>query len=451
MATTPIDFSSIGGKPVQSGAIDFSSIGGKSVETATPAKSDKAWDDPGTFIGNLIRASGTHGLVEMAKNPPQNWGDLFSMATGPAKQIAQAVKAPADILGDMVTAHKAGKHDEVLDHIGKLADSFVPGTQNAYELSKQTLDDLQQGNYAGMAGTAGGLGLQLAMARGAIKEPAKGPSPTAQKLYQSALKPPPGSNSTAEVARMVNTGLKYEIPVSAGGIDKLHGLVADLNKAVQADIDAGSAAGKTVNKYAVTGRLSDMTKKFATQVNPEADLNAIGESGNEFLRSHPTEIPASQAQKIKTGTYQQLGSKAYGELSSATKESQKALARGIKEELENQFPEIKGRNAQESDLYQLEPELERAVRRIDNHDIISLGSKVTAGAGAAIGGAPGMVAGGIMEKVLGMPAVKSRLAIALSKSGGGKVVPMSLAVARANAYAAQLALANAENEGGSKP
>lgn len=386
--------------------------------------------------------------MNLAKNPPKSWGDVFSMATGPATQAAKTVAAPGKILQDMIAAHKAGDHEQVIDHIGKLADSFIPGTQNAYEVSRQTLDDVQNGNYAGVAGTAGGLGLQLALARGALKEPTTTPSPTAAKLYKSSLKAPPGSTSTAEVARMVSTGLKYEIPVSAGGIDKLSGLVADLNKAVQAEIDAGASKGATVNKFAVTSRLADTAKQFATQVNPEADLKAVGESGNEFLRSQPTEIPASQAQKLKVGTYQQLGNKAYGELSSATIESQKALARGIKEELEQQFPEIKGKNAQESDLYNLQPELERAVRRIDNHDIISLGSKVMAGAGAAVAGGPGMVAGGILERVLGMPALKSRLAIAINKASG---MPLGASFARVTAYGAQLAQANAQNAGGSTP
>ena len=132
-------------------------------------------------------------------------------------------------------------------------------------------------------------------------------------------------------------------------------------------------------------------------------------------------------------------------MSSATIESQKALARGIKEELEVQFPEIKGLNKQESQLYDLQPALERAVRRIDNHDIISLGSKVTAGAGAALGGAPGAVAGSILEKTLGMPLVKSQLAIAINAASKGKI-PLNVAQARVAAYAAQLASANAQSQ-----
>jgi hypothetical protein len=62
--------------------------------------------------------------------------------------------------------------------------------------------------------------------------------------------------------------------------------------------------------------------------------------------------PAMAAKMRKRyGPSRDAGSdKAYGELSSATKESQKALAREIKEELAAQFPEIAGLNAKEAKL-----------------------------------------------------------------------------------------------------
>lgn len=311
--------------------------------------------------------------------------------------------------------------------------------------------DVRAGDYGGaaatLAGTVGGVkaagqvepGLQAARQ---TMLPGKGT--VAEGLYQSALKPPPGSYSTSEVNSMVRTGLKEGLPVSAAGVQKLSGIVADLNSQIKGIIDAGSERGATVNKFSVASRLKRTAGKFAEQVNPEADLNAVSQSGNEFLRNQPVEIPASQAQSMKQGTYQQLGDKAYGELSSAAKESQKALARGIKEELATQFHEIAGLNARESRLFGLQDALERAVRRVSNHDIISLGSKVTAGAGAAIGGAGGAVAAGILEKVLGTPMIKSRLAIILNSKG----IPMSAATAKVAAYTSALENAQPESESG---
>jgi hypothetical protein len=78
----------------------------------------------------------------------------------------------------------------------------------------------------------------------------------------------------------------------------LDSLVSDLNSKISADIKAGSNAGATVNKFDVASRLGDTANKFKAQVNPEADLEAVGKSGNEFLANQPTEIPVSDAQAL---------------------------------------------------------------------------------------------------------------------------------------------------------
>jgi hypothetical protein len=55
------------------------------------------------------------------------------------------------------------------------------------------------------------------------------------------------------------------------------------------------------------------------------------------------------AQKLKQGTYKVLSGK-YGEAGSASTEAQKALARGLKEEIASEVPAIAGLNAEESKL-----------------------------------------------------------------------------------------------------
>lgn len=266
---------------------------------------------------------------------------------------------------------------------------------------------------------------------------------TPQEAYQSALKPST-TIPLAKVERIVNTGLENEIPVSKSGSEKLSSLLDDLHDRVTAEIGAGQ--GKTVNKFKVASRLSNTADKFATQVNPEADLNAVSDAGNEFLRTQPGEIPAADAQALKVGTYRQLGSKAYGELKGATIESQKALARGIKEELANQFPELSSLNAAEGSMYDLQPVLEKAIQRQGNHQILGIGTPIAAGATKAVTGSSTMAAvAGAVKAVVDNPIVKSRLAIALSKGG----MAPSVANARIRAYSAALAAsaANSETEG----
>jgi hypothetical protein len=240
---------------------------------------------------------------------------------------------------------------------------------------------------------------------------------TPEDAYQSALKPST-TLSEAERAQVVNTGLQEKFPVTKGGLEKLGGLIDDLNKQISGVIATDPT--RPINKFAATAKLAGTAKRFATQVNPESDLNAISESGNEFLRNQPNDIPAADAQALKQGTYRALGDKAYGELKGSAIEAQKSLARGLKDELANQFPELGDLNARDSRAIDLQDELERAVNRIGNHQLVGIGTPLaTAGVKAATGSNKLAAVAGVMKAVLDNPGVKSKLAIALSNSGVG--------------------------------
>ena len=286
-----------------------------------------------------------------------------------------------------------------------------------------------------MAGGMAGVGNQAQALRPVA-------SNTAQRLYQSSLKPSTTLSPT-ERAAIIKTGLEKEIPISEAGIDKVSSLLSDLQAKTKAVIDTNPNA--PISKFAVASRLNAPATRAARQVTPAADLNAIAETGNEFLSDQPNTLTASQAQDVKVGTYQNLGNKAYGELKGATIEAQKALARGLKEELEGYFPELKDLNAKQSQLYSLQAPLERAIGRIDNHELIGLGTPMaTAAATGLANSAKVGMAAGIMKTVLDNPMLKSKLAIALNAAGNGKI-PMSTANARIGALISSLA-ANSSND-----
>lgn len=294
------------------------------------------------------------------------------------------------------------------------------------------------------------------------------PFGVAQKIYQSAIKPPPGSYSLPETRAMMRTGLEARIPMSEGGLTKLWGLIDDLNTKVTDATESAGKRGVTVDPKDVARRVDEITPTFSEQVNPEKNLRQLAESKQEFLRQHqtqvpftkvlpsldegggyfpvgqgttavPTPIPADAAQRIKVGTYQQI-KKSYGEMKNAQIESQKALARGIKEELATAIPEIGALNAKESDFLQLVPVIERAIRRESNHQIFGIGTPIFAGGvGAATGSAQAAAAAGTLRAVLDNPYVKSRLAIAIhhaQKANPGKFGParMASATARLESY-----------------
>lgn len=170
-------------------------------------------------------------------------------------------------------------------------------------------------------------------------------------LMQKALKP---TATLLEEYRtsgkaLAKTLLDEGVNVSYSGLEKLQNLFKATNQEIK---DAVASATGTISKKSVASRAAETALRMSRQVNPKADLAAVGDSVNEFLNhpvmTGPTLTPA-EAQAMKIGTYQEIG-KSYGERSSATIETQKALARGLKEDIASEVPQIAALNKRDSDL-----------------------------------------------------------------------------------------------------
>lgn len=267
----------------------------------------------------------------------------------------------------------------------------------------------------------------------------------AERLYQNSLKPSP-ANTPTENLRMVRTGLEAGAPISEAGATKITKLIGDLNDRIEDEIASNPNA--PINKFKVASRLNAPAGRFAQQVAPTADLGHVSNVGSEFLESQPGTITAENAQALKKGTYKNIGDRAYGESATARVEAEKALARGLKEELEQHFPEIKDLNAEEARYIDLKGSLERAVNRATNRQTIParlggpVASLVSGGmANAAFGHEAGLTVGVatyLMKTVMDDPAMQSHLALAISKAGG-KRIPYDLAHYRVQQYVNSLA------------
>lgn len=374
---------------------------------------------------------------------------LRSVAHGVASQVKRTFSDAYDAGQSLAAGNKAQAGVDAVDMIPILGPAEL-----------KAADQYGDSNIAGAAGTIAGAAAQAApMVAGAADSmlPANRPmipnppikaalgraallGRTPAGAYESALKP---STTLPQATRdaIVQTGLQEGIPVTKAGVEKIGDLIDDLNSKIEAQIQA-AGPNRTISPGAAVGNLKDVRAKFANQVNPTADVQAVDNSGKEFLdqfRSVPggavRNMSAAEAQSMKQGTYRVLAGK-YGEQGSAAVESQKALARGLKDEIAGQFPEIANMNAQESNLLDLQPVLEKAVARIGNHQGIGIGTPIAGAAAEAVTGSPGIGrVAMVMKGVLDNPAVKSRLAIAVSK--GGKI-PYAQAMSKVNAYSAAL-------------
>ncbi len=206
---------------------------------------------------------------------------------------------------------------------------------------------------AALGGAATNVGLQaIPMLVGS--EGAKVVAPLMEKgaksLMASALKPSAQAWKSGDAVKAIDTLLEEGINPTVGGVEKLKGKIDLLDDEITKIISNSTA---TVKKGDVGKRLLDTLNQAKKQVNPEADIEAIRKAWMEF-RSHPdligkTYIPIQLAQELKQGTYRQLKKK-YGEAGTADTEAQKALARGLKEEIATAEPAAAVANAELSKL-----------------------------------------------------------------------------------------------------
>jgi hypothetical protein len=352
------------------------------------------------------------------------------------KGLAQAVRHPIDTAkaiggAQMDLIEQGGEAIGMGDKemaIRKLAYGAIPLLGPAIDKS---VGQIQEGDVAGGLGGITGIAANIAGPK-ALGKVTKGPrAALASKIYASKLKP----STTIPVAKraaMVETGLREAIPVSKGGLDKIAVLMEDLEGKIAARIEA-TGPNRTISPKKVASRLDETEATFANQVNPGADLKAIRSARKEFeSRYGGQDMTAAEALKLKRGTDAQLKSRSYGELKTAETEAQKALVRGLRDELYEQFPELGDLSAREASLIQLKKELERAVARSDNWNLMGIQEPLTATAVGTITQSPKAgAAAGFLAGILKRPGISTRLAIALSK---GAKTTVSDARARIGAY-----------------
>ncbi len=205
----------------------------------------------------------------------------------------------------------------------------------------------------------------------------RGATTAASSLMQSALKPGLKSAITAaksgKVAPAVQTMLKEGINVTPGGVEKLNRIINATNDDIASALGSLPQKAMSISAKDVEGRLAGTVSKFAQQVNPADDVATITKAGQEFTAAHGPYLTLPEAQAVKTGTYARLGEKAYGEVKTAASEAQKALARGLKEEIEREaqasgLTNISALNAREGSAIVARDEVAKRVAQVANRD-----------------------------------------------------------------------------------
>ena len=234
----------------------------------------------------------------------------------------------------------------------------------------------------------------------------------AERLMQSAVKPT--LKMAPNTPKIVQTMLDEGINVSPRGLERLNMLLEAKNTEIA---DAVQASHGLISKADVAARTQPLMERLSQQVNPQADVEAVRKVTEGFMEG-PTHLLVPQAQAMKQGTYRQLAKK-YGEMSSASVEAEKALARGLKEEIAKEVPSIAGLNAEESALIATKEALGRRVAMSGNRDPVGF---------AWVTSHPTTFLAALIDRA---PAVKSMLARGMYSSAGAaaKVSPQLIRAA----------------------
>lgn len=226
------------------------------------------------------------------------------------------------------------------------------------------------------AGAVGG-----AVLGGAIPAVGAAARPAAEWLMKSALKPTLAQHQSGEAASAVKTLLDEGINATKGGAEKLKSMIQDIDQQIK---DVISSSTATVDKQKVLGQLQGLRQRVLQQANPSADLAAVDAAGTGFAQ-HPLlptdQIPIQLAQDLKQGTYREVGKK-YGQIGSADIEAQKALARGLKEEIAQVAPEVAPLNARQSELIKALKVTGRRALMDENKNPLGLTALAPSGTGA---------------------------------------------------------------------
>jgi len=301
-------------------------------------------------------------------------------------------------------------YKQLLTQAGEIPGALVDVARGLVNAPRETLSGFMTGAGEGAVSAGIEAGKQAA-AQTAGTVIGAGMRAAAPRVMQAAVKPTikmlAGVMKGEAVPRVVQTLLDEGVNVTPGGYQRLQELLTASSQKLKGLLGTAEAAGAPgVSPYAVTRRLGEVAARVGQQVNPVADVATVSRVGNEFLAEHGGRlIPLTEANALKEGTYQTLR-KSYGQLGSADIEAQKALARGLKEEIEQQAPGVEAVNRQIGNYTEAAKAVGRRVAVAANRDPVGF---------AWVAHNPQMFLAALLDR---SPAVKSMLARGLYQSAG---------------------------------
>lgn len=354
-------------------------------------------------LGKLV-AGGASNIAKYAREQG------FPLVPEPSKeQLAEhggyyPYEQEADIAGEALKARygsiPALKQTLMTDPVGSLADVATLATGGGALAARMP----------GLMGKTGraiqktGMALEpINLAKGAAKTGIGMLTPKSLpvNLYKSAAKFPTTLDTKYGMGartKLAETALKHKIMPTEQGILNLSKFENDLGLRIGNLIESAGDAGVPKSKVfrllkdarkSVGGARVDAAKNTAQIDKIARDLNQQlkGIKGNKLSvrELQDLKISAQKASKYEMGTVRETG----------TELGNKAIAKAAKEEIEGLVPDVADINKELAGLKQLKKPLQQAASRIENRDLISIGTPIKAIAGGEMAGGRGAVVGAL--------------------------------------------------------
>lgn len=377
-------------------------------------------------------------IVEEGKNvigaitqPVQTLKGIGNLALGIAEKATDGVQSHekyADALGEYYS-NKYGSKDEflqelqnnpasILSDISMFVTGGASGAAKVAQLSKvgaKAAPVLEKVAQVGTAIDPLNLAANTTM-YGASKVI---PKTVAPMMYESAakwsttLKP-------EERAAITETALKNQIPLDYSGLGKVQSKLTDLGDKMDSLIINATDKNIKIPATKVLDSLKDVKKQSGGfKIEAAQDIKEINDIEKQFKtylkQNKITSVTPQQLQDFKADAYKRIDfGRAPEKPSVAKEEAYRAMAGSARESLEGFMPELRDINAQYGALRELQPNLQKAVGRIENRDLMGLGATAKTGAGGALGGIPGALVG-FGQSLLDNPKIKGKAALELYK------------------------------------
>lgn len=377
-------------------------------------------------------------IVEEGKNvigaitqPIQTLKGISNLALGIAEKATDGVQSHekyADALSDYY-ANKYGSKDaflqelqnnpaSILSDISMFVTGGASGAAKVASLSKvgaKTAPALEKVAKVGTAIDPLNLAANTAM-YGASKAI---PTSVAPMMYESAAKFST-TLSPAERTRITETALKNQIPLDYSGLGKVQSKLTDLGDKMDNLITNATDQNIKIPATKVLESLKDVKKQSGGfKIEAAQDIKEINDIEKQFKtylkQNKITSVTPQQLQEFKADAYKRIDfGRAPEKPSLAKEQAYRSMAESARTSLEGFMPELRDINAQYGALKELQPNLQRAVGRIENRDLLGLGATAKTGAGGALGGIPGALVG-FGQSLLDSPKVKGKAALELYK------------------------------------